>query len=84
MTLVTKLLWLDNGAEEVGQMEAKPGDRIVIKGHRVGEPSRDCLVLEVRSQDGGPPYLVRWEDDHESLFFPGPDASVVHYEHAKN
>lgn len=65
-------------------MRATVGDRIVIKGHRVGEHDRDCEVLEVRGTDGGPPYLVRWGDTgHESLFFPGSDASVAAYEHAK-
>jgi len=32
-------------------MQAKAGDRIVIKGHRVGEPDRDCQVIEVRGPD---------------------------------
>lgn len=64
-------------------MIASVGDRIVIRGHHSGEPSRDCEVLEVRGADGGPPYAVRWGDDgHESLFFPGPDAVVEHHEHA--
>jgi hypothetical protein len=63
-------------------MKAKVGDRIVIKGHHLGEPERDALVLDVRGPDGEPPYLVRWaEDGHEGLFFPGTDASVVHLEH---
>jgi hypothetical protein len=62
-------------------MRASVGDRIVIEGHRVGEPVRDCEVIEVRGTDGGPPYIVRWEDsDHESFFFPGPDATVQHFE----
>lgn len=64
-------------------MRASVGDRIVIRGHRVGEPDRDCEVLEVRGADGGPPYRVQWGDTgHESLFFPGPDATAQHYEHA--
>ena len=64
-------------------MHASVGDRIVIKGHRVGEPDRDCEVLEVRVANGGPPYVVRWGDNgHETLFFPGEDASVQHFEHA--
>jgi hypothetical protein len=64
-------------------MRASVGDRIVIQGHRVGEPVRDCEVLEVHGSDGGPPYRVRWGDNgHESLFFPGCDASVEHLEHA--
>lgn len=63
-------------------MKASVGDRIVIHGHRVGESERDCEVLEVRGVDGGAPYLVRWGDaEHESLFFPGSDAEVVHREH---
>jgi hypothetical protein len=61
-------------------MQAKVGDRIVIRGHRVGEPDRDCQVIEVRGADGGSPYVVRWEDtDHDTLFFPGHDASVQPY-----
>ena len=63
-------------------MKAKVGDKIVIKGHHLGEPERDALVLDVRGPDGEPPYLVRWaEDGHEGLFFPGSDASVVRLEH---
>ena len=63
-------------------MEAKTGDRIVIKGHRVGDPNRDCEVIEVHGSDGGPPYLVRWADSgHDTLFFPGSDTSVQPSEH---
>ena len=62
-------------------MHACVGDRIVIRGHHVGEPDRDGEVLEVGDQ-GEAPYLVRWEDSgHETLFFPGPDATVQHFEH---
>jgi hypothetical protein len=58
-------------------MQARIGDQIVVHGHRSGDPNRDCEVLEVRGVAGAPPYLVRWGDDgHESLFFPGPDASL--------
>lgn len=61
-------------------MKAQVGDRLVIKGHRMGEPDRDAEILEVRGPDGSPPYYVRWSDDgHEGLVFPGPDASVDHY-----
>ena len=58
-------------------MFAKAGDRLVIHGHHVGEPDREAEVLEVRHEDGTPPYVVRWSDNgHEGLVFPGPDASV--------
>lgn len=63
-------------------MRAVAGDRIVIKGHRVGEPDHDAEILEVRGSDGGPPYLVRWGDTgHEALLFPGTDAVIQHFEH---
>jgi hypothetical protein len=61
-------------------MRASVGDRIVIKGHHVGEPDRDAEILEVHGTGGEPPYVVRWSDDgHEGLFFPGPDATLQHY-----
>jgi hypothetical protein len=64
-------------------MKASVGDRLVVKGHHVGEPDRDGEVLEVHGQDGGPPYLVRWEDDgHVGLFFPSTDAIVEHFKHS--
>ena len=65
-------------------MRANVGDRIVIKGHRVGAAERDCEVVGVEHSDGSPPYMVRWEDsDHLTLFFPGPDARVEHSERAR-
>jgi len=63
-------------------MRASVGDRVVIKAHHVGGPDRDGEILEVQGTDGGPPYVVRWEDsDHGVLFFPGPDAVIEHFEH---
>jgi hypothetical protein len=64
-------------------MQASVGDRIIIHAHRVGEPERDCEILEVRGSDGEAPYVVRWGDNgHEALFFPGPDASIQHFDHS--
>lgn len=61
-------------------MHAKVGDRLIIKGHHVGEHDRDAEILEVRGPDGSPPFRVRWESDgHESLFFPGSDAVIEHF-----
>jgi hypothetical protein len=66
-------------------VHASVGDRIIIKGHRSGEPDRDCEVLEVRGADGGSPYRVRWGDSgHEALFFPGADAVVQHFVHDRS
>ena len=63
-------------------MQAKVGDHIVVRGHTVNIPDRDCEVLEVHGADGAPPYLVRWSDSGTTgLFFPGSDAAVVARKH---
>jgi len=58
-------------------MQAKVGDRLVVEGNRDTAPRREGDVVEVRGTDGGPPYLIRWNDGHEGLTYPGPDAHVV-------
>lgn len=58
-------------------MKADVGDRIVVRGHRQGDPDRAAEVVEVHGSDGAPPYVVRWGDGHEGLYFPGTDARVV-------
>lgn len=47
----------------------------------VGEPTRDGRIVEVRGEDGGPPYVVEWSDGHTGLLFPGP-GSVLHVSEA--
>ncbi|MFB9730954.1 dsRBD fold-containing protein [Ornithinimicrobium kibberense] len=58
-------------------MRAFPGARIVLAATHVGEPTRDGRIVEVRGEDGGPPYVVEWSDGHTGLLFPGP-GSVLH------
>jgi hypothetical protein len=63
-------------------LRASAGDRLVIRGHEVGAPSRDAEILEVLGADGSPPFRVRWsETGREALIFPGSDAVVEHYRH---
>ena len=58
-------------------LKARPGDRLVIHPHRLGEHVRDAEILDVLGPDGGPPFRVRWSDTgEETLHFPGGDASV--------
>jgi hypothetical protein len=61
------------------ELVAAPGDRLVIRGHHLGEPDRDAEVLE--TGDGGrPPFRVRWSDTGRvALLFPGSDAVVEHF-----
>lgn len=58
-------------------MQAHVGDQLVVEGRTTDVPRREGEVVEVRGEDGAPPYLVRWSDGHEGLAFPGPDAHVV-------
>jgi len=53
-------------------MRATAGDRIILAGELVDQPTRAGEVLEARGPDGAPPYVVRWEDGHTSTMFPGP------------
>ena len=59
-------------------MQAKIGETLVMKSHHVGEPDRSGEIIEVRGESGGPPFLVRFEDGHEGLIFPGSDAVIQH------
>jgi len=63
-------------------MQAKVGDKISIKGQHVGDHERVGIIREVHGTDGRPPYVVEWVDvPGEHTIWPGPDASVEHFEH---
>lgn len=57
-------------------MQASVGDHLHIHSRTVGEHDHVGEIVEVRGADGEPPYLVRHQDGHETLVFPGPDAVV--------
>lgn len=57
-------------------MQASVGDRILVHGRTVGAGERQGEIIEVRGEQGKPPYLVRFSDGHERLIFPGPDCEV--------
>ncbi len=65
-------------------MQAKVGEVLILKANHVGEPDRSGEILEVQGDNGTPPFLVRFEDGHEGLVFPGPDAVVHHHEDSKD
>ncbi|WP_456789314.1 DUF1918 domain-containing protein [Cellulomonas sp. P5_C5] len=59
-------------------VRARAGDRLVVAGAHLGDTGRDAEVVEVRGDDDGPPFLVRWSDSgHLGLVFPGPDAVIA-------
>lgn len=57
-------------------MRAQIGDRLHVHGPTVGQPDRCGTIVDIRGTDGDPPYVVRFDDGHENLVFPGPDAVV--------
>ena len=57
-------------------MRATVGDRLHVHAAHVGEADRSGEIIEVKGDSGTPPYLVRFDDGHQGLVFPGPDAVV--------
>jgi len=60
-------------------MHAAVGDALTVKAVHQGEPDRHGEIIEIHGKDGEPPYLVRWQDQHESLFFPAAGTVVEHH-----
>ena len=55
---------------------ARPGDWVVVHRHTVGDQERSGLILEVLGTPGHERYRVRWDEEHESIFYPGSDATI--------
>jgi hypothetical protein len=60
-------------------MRAEVGDGLTVKGLRQGDEDRHGQIVEVHGKEGAPPYLVRWRDGRESLFFPSSGTIVEHH-----
>lgn len=59
-------------------MQASAGDQLVVHGRIVGQHDRIAQIVEVLGANGAPPFRVRFEDGHEAIMSPGPDAVVRH------
>jgi hypothetical protein len=68
----TLVLWF----WEVIAMKATQGDRITIRGKTVESSDRHGQIIEVHGVDGAPPYVVRFDDGHETTVIPGGDFIV--------
>ena len=55
---------------------ARPGDWVVVHPHTVGEHERTGLILEVLGTPAHEHYRIRWDEEHESIFYPGSDATI--------
>ena len=65
-------------------MQAETGDGLTVQGRRQGDEARHGVIVEVHGESGAPPYLVRWEDGHESVFFPTSGTMVEHHPRASS
>lgn len=57
-------------------MEAHNGDRLVVKGRRIGQGRRSGEVTRVEGNPSHPRLWVRWDDGHKTLLMPGPGVTV--------
>jgi hypothetical protein len=61
-------------------VRVEAGDRLIIKGHHLGERDRDAEILEVLGDGDARRFRVRWSDTgREGLLFPGTDAVIEHF-----
>ncbi len=60
-------------------VEGKVGDRVILESERTGQAPREGEILEVLGAGEGVHYRVRWEDGHESTFFPSfGSMTIIH------
>lgn len=46
------------------------GDRVVVESERTGRSAREGEILEVLGTGEAVHYRIKWDDGHESTFFP--------------
>ena len=57
-------------------MQAAVGDQVKIHSRTIDQADRLGEIVEVRGEQGGPPYVVRFSNGQQSLIYPGPDTEV--------
>lgn len=57
-------------------MKAAVGDQLHVHSRTVEEHDKVGVIVEVRGENGAPPYKVRFQDGHEGLVYPGGDCEV--------
>jgi hypothetical protein len=58
------------------ELEAQPGDVIVVESERVAQPARRGVIEEVLQEE--PPRLrVRWDDGHASILTPSAGTARI-------
>jgi hypothetical protein len=50
--------------------QGKVGDRVSMESERAGQSAREGVIVEVLGADESAHYRVRWDDGHETTFYP--------------
>ncbi len=58
-------------------MSARVGSAVMVDSRVPGRPPRAGRIVEVLGEQERPHYRVRWDDGHESVYYPGPDGHVA-------
>jgi len=58
-------------------MQARPGDTLLVKERRAGQGDREAVIIEVWGELGKPPYVVRWHDGRQNVFFPASADTLI-------
>jgi Ala-tRNA(Pro) deacylase len=58
------------------RVKVEPHDVIEVAGRHVGDVPRTGEILEVIGGPGHMHYRVRWDDEHESVFYPAGDTRI--------
>ena len=57
--------------------QGKVGDRVSMESERVGQSAREGVILEVMGAGESAHYHVRWDDGHESTFYPSAGSITI-------
>ena len=60
-------------------IRAEVGDELTVKGRHQGDEERHGEIIRVDGADGTPPYVVRWRDGRETVFFPASGTEITHH-----
>jgi hypothetical protein len=66
-------------ASTSSRLHAEAGDQLEVRG-LPGQPARRGQIVEVLGRPGHEHYRVRWDERHESIFFPSEGTSLVREE----
>lgn len=61
--------------------QGRVGDVILVESKKVGQATRSGEILEVRGEGDLVHYRVRWDNKHETIYFPS--GAAVTFKHSQ-